>query len=414
MPFKFRSGLLLSFLLGLTSLSAKLQAQLPNLLIYDQTQSQTFGSENLVSIQHLVYRGMDEVIPQKFNEETNFGTKSIGIGYRFAKIVLLDFQMDFFLALSQHEAYGHASRYREFEFENIKYNLNFFPPLGPGGGSASATWPEGYVNTITNRMLIGAAGNEGNTLLADNLEARMILGRKLHYRQSLLYLTARNNLLVYTASTYWRDTGGDVANYLERLNTLGPAEYDLKTLFIQNLSTFANPIQFYAAWTLSKKHLIDGDTNWDDLPMIPIKDLYYLPTINFNLTPFGAEFFLNNYLLENERLWRLQVRLGESTFRNHLGLGLDAYNILQNPRFRVNASAHLWHQPSFEFGIYETILVEEGLGGMATASLAAFPFQNAPNFGLYGQLGYKSYGYFLGEPLDKGWILRFGLAMELD
>jgi len=391
-------------------------AQLSNNLIYDANKSQVFGSENLLITHKLIYGYFDKILPHKINSETNFKQKSLGISYRFAKLLLLDFQIDYLFALTQHEVYGHGSRMREFKFRNISYQLNLFPPYGRGGGLARGT-PSFYLSK-SQSLAIDFSGNEGNLILSNNYEDRMVLSGDIHYRQALQFLISRNTPLLYSSVTHLFGVDGDIHDYVNGINS-GTNKYSEKKLFLQNLVVLLNPMQYYSAWAIGKSYLLDGKSKLSRIPMINFGNknsgsIKSLPSLNFNLTPFGSEFILNNYLKKKNRLLKMQFRLGDPTFHNFYGGSLKLYNLIDNSRIQVHVRADSWFQPEFELGGESAQLeeVSEGIGFLGDVSFTVTPFKNTKNLGFYGSIGYKTNGYVMGEQLKDGAIIRFGLSFK--
>lgn len=401
------------YLLLITSVAI---AQTPNYFLYDDYSSSSFGGENLISIHELVYSGLDSLIPPQLWDEKTIDKKIGGVGYRLLKFVLLDLQIDFLAALTQHEAFGHGSRMRASNHEEIAVFLSLFAPYGESRGFAQGRLKSGYSMTNIQSIMIAAGGNEGNLVLSKSMEERMLLQGKIKYHQGLLYLIARNNLLHYVGTTHLFDReSGDIFDYITRINTGIEDSYNSKKLFMQNLIALANPIQIYSMWALGKKYILDGQTEMNNIPFFEIKNIQYLPAFNYNLTPFGSEFILNQYLVKDNKLLLLQARLGDNTFHSFYGAGIRALNIIDQPKFLLNAEAHFWSQPEFEIGVFGgTKTFEEGLGGMATCSFSWFPAERAKKIGVFGLLGYKTGGYIMGEKLDEGLIMRIGLAMDFN
>ena len=304
-------------------------SQSPYNLIYDTNQSQYFGAENIATFHSFIYRGFDKFIPHRLSDEKTFLKKTVGIGYRFAKLSLVDFQIDFLLALTQHEVFGHGSRMRELGYIDIHYNLSPLPPFGRGGSYASADYPIDFIGTKYQRMAISFSGNEGNLVLSENLEERMLMKNNIHYREALLFWTSRNNLLAYSISTLFLNDEGDILSYIKILNPGNEIKYDDKKLFLHNLTAVLNPIQLYSVWTMTNTYLLKGESRLEKFPTFKIKEYQYVPSINFNLTPFGSEFLINQYLIKNNRLLRAQIRIGENTFNNFYGGGIKCINLIR-------------------------------------------------------------------------------------
>ncbi|MEM6262820.1 MAG: hypothetical protein AAGI38_09955 [Bacteroidota bacterium] len=404
---------------------------LPYFLSYDKTQSQFFGAENAISIHRMMYMRLDRVFPNKITDESKPIGHLTGIGYRLARLGLLDFQTEFMFTLVQHEAFGHGSRLREFGAEQVSVSLDLFFPFGRGEGSVGTAGgiigPDGFSENVT----VGFGGNEGSTILADDMEVRMLLGNSIHYRQSLFYLTSRNNLLFYTYRTFFRDASGDIRGYINSMNSLAlglgrEQVYSPRRLFWQSLVAALNPMQIHAGLNIGNRFVIQGKSLSRGIPMLKLGNYQYMPSLGYNLTPFGSEYLMYNYVKRENKLYQLNLRLGDPALYNFWGIGIRAYNIIAHPWGKVNGTLEGWSQPGF---IREGLVGVNNLssvnrfGGLLKLRGMFYPFetdriQTIPNsprasFGLMGEVTYKTEGYLAGEPLGDGWVIRFGAALNL-
>jgi hypothetical protein len=394
------------------------KGQIPNHFIFDKNQSQQFGSENIITTHNLLYNFSDSLIPHKLWNEEKIGSKIGGIGYRAIKFGLLDFQIDWLLQLIQHEVFGHGSRFREFGYSDISYELDLLYPYGQAEGHAHFNNPWQYLNTTTQITSHYLAGSEANNLMASNLEERMLLNNQIHYRQGSLYLISKNDFLLYLTATITNfENGGDMENYISSINPntpFGSGPYTSEKLFKQSLISLINPMQIYSAWAIGKNYLLDGNSTMPKIPTIKIKEIGYLPAFNYNLTPFGSEYILNQYFIKGNRLLTVKARLGDNTFHSFYGGGFKIANLIDKQKIKLGINLEGWQQPSFQLSGETIKNVDEGFGVLANTAVSYFPFTKIKKFGVYSLIGYKTEGYVIGEQLDKGIILRFGLSLNLN
>ncbi len=398
--------------------------QSTNQLIFDGNQSQYFGAENIITLQKMICQMEDRVLPIRFSDESTFGQKVAGIGYRGAKILAIDLPVDYLSFLVQHEVFGHGSRYREVGYKDFYVELNLPFPYGPGRGFIRASGLGESVTSQTEDLMSIAGGMEGTLLLAHQLEYRWLQDDAMHYRQSFLYLISRNDIVAYI----WRDrlfsnerfVGGDPANWLIDINVLYAFKeenigkwYTHDRIEKQSLIALANPFQWYAAYTVAKTYLVDGDTHLEQMPTIHIGKLEFLPALGFNLTPFGSEFILNQYIIGKRRLTDVQVSVGDPYFNKFYAASVNVHDLVKSEKYSVGLHIGAWEQPPALLGGERVEESSGGLGGFGKAQLAYFPLQNHANLGLYASVGYKTTGYLMGEQLDKGAIYRFGLAFRM-
>ena len=168
--------------LGMTvSLNAFGQSYPP--IIFDKQQSEYFGAYNLITLHKSVYSFQDKYIPDTIITEKNFFGKAFGFAYRMGKLFVLDFQEDFFIALVQHEAFGHGARYREFGHQDNTFHFSPFFPFGTGSGFASSgNLKSGEIITPHESITKVFSGNEANLVLANTLSSQFLLNDTIHYR----------------------------------------------------------------------------------------------------------------------------------------------------------------------------------------------------------------------------------------
>jgi hypothetical protein len=117
----------------------------------------------------------------------------------------------------------------------------------------------------------------------------------------------------------------------------------------------------------------------------------------FNTSIFGAELYLTNYFRINNKLYTLYLRHG-FPFQND-GLGVSAVNFYKNKKFNSDINLDIWNQQSYN------------LGFAATTHLR-YNFSNQCS--IVTQIGWKTDGYLMGRPLDKGFIGYAGLNFKLN
>lgn len=393
-------------------------------ITFDKQQSQYFGAYNLITLHHALYSFEDKHIRDTLFKENNFLKKAAGISYRIAKLILLDVQGDGFIALAQHEVFGHGARFREFGFEKNSFNLNLYPPYGDGSGYARyGTLKEDWkYPTIQEDMAVNIGGVDGEMLLANNLSSQILLDDTLHYRQGLLYLIAQNNQLLYLWSTRYTkpeniSPGNDMANYVNVMNYLYSHSidniYDIKKLYNQSFISFVNPFQIYSAFSILYTYEIKGQKQLKKIPMIKFGNVRYLPALNYSLTPFGSQYHFVNYIRYKSMLFSGDFNLGDNTFNNFYGTSIEGYNIVDKKRITLNFHLDVWNQPELELDNYNITTKANKTGEAFKVDLMIRPYNRQNKLGIFIQTGYKTKGYIMGEPLAKSFILRYGLSLHL-
>ena len=91
-------------------------AQVHHQLVWDRHFSSPVAAENLQTLHWGLYAVQDRVLKPRWDAEKTTSRKLLGLTYRLGKGILLDYPVDFMLALVQHEVFGHGARAREFGF----------------------------------------------------------------------------------------------------------------------------------------------------------------------------------------------------------------------------------------------------------------------------------------------------------
>lgn len=410
--------MLMLCLLFLLQKRAITQANYP--FYFEKNLPAQFGADNILVIHRGIYEFQDKYLPDTLWLENTLTKKTLGFGYRMTKLFFLDFQEEYLISLVQHEVFGHGARLREFGSTNNNYSFSLFYPFGNGSGTAfPGTFPFQLnpIENITNTI----GGVQANLILSTGLSERMLLSDEIHYRQALLYLTSKNNQLVYSLQDYIISiskgnggNSGDMAGYTRKLNALyvnEQKEYTLGRLASQNLVSVINPLQVYAAFQLVFNFGIKGKKKLSHIPMFNLRKVRYLPLLDFNLTPYGGEYILSNNFRKERQLYVLNLGISDYYFNNSYRVEVKAFNFLKLKNWNFHGHAHLWNQPELDLESINVVFdanKKNVWGGSFKIDAIFNPLSNS-NFGFYGQIGYKSKGFEMGTKLDQGLFLKYGL-----
>lgn len=393
-------------------------------IIFDKNKSEVFGAHNLIVAHHTAYDFTDKILPNNFFEENTFIKKTFGFGYRMTKLFLFEAQQDHIIFLMQHEVFGHGARYREFGHINNSYNLNLYFPFGKGGGFArSGNLKKGYNISPDESLTKTFGGSEASLLLAKTLSDKFIMNGSIHYREASLYLLSQNDLLFYIWNTRIRKNKfpnfgfGDIDSYIFNINNKYYFErnnYDIEKLSVQSLVSLLNPIQFYSAFSILYNYGLKGERKLNNIPMINIGSVMYLPYVTYKFTPFGTQFGLSNHIKTDNKMYIIDVEVGDKTFNEFYSVGMKIYNLIGNKKYSVNLHTGIWNQPQMNMERYPILYQGNKTGGIFKMDFMIHPFNLKYNVGLFLQTGYKTKGYTIGEPLDKSFILRYGLCMDFN
>ena len=387
--------------------------------VWDNNASSIANADNLISAHRILYEFENKNIKLSYWKEDNWKRKSFGIGYRLAKTVLLDFQIDYLTYLLQHEVFGHGYRYREFEYKDNSYNISMAFPYGKGGGFARWGFTD-YNRQLGEHeeIIIRSGGMEATTILSKTLQRKWLIRGDINYRESLLYLLSLHDYTSYIIGTKLSNTEdprNDVDNYLRTVNaSYGYTSEDTYQLTLNDITkrtsvNLINTFQLFAIYTYLKVYLFDGEERFS-YPMVNLGSYKWLPSIRFGLTPFGSEFIIENYFKTENSILQFDFRFGDNKLDSYWGGGLSYYrNISQN--IQIGSFVDFWNQPIMELGGKSKFNTNEGYGGRIIGEIN-LQFNNSFPIGIYSQIGYKTAGFIEGEMLNKGLIMRIGMSIK--
>jgi hypothetical protein len=384
----------------------------------DKTFSAITGAENFLTIDRVAYSFENKLLLSTWFNENSVAGKTIGISYRLGKTIILDAVFDEYIALLQHEVYGHGARAREYGLNDITYALNLSYPYGSGTGWTSFQYPPGRPFSPDQDLLFTTGGVEANTLLSKHLVLNWLQRGAINYRETLLYTRSSNDLTQYLWRTKWgiHDVeGNDMLAYEAEINQreghFDPSDYKLtlNDLAKQVLVIGLDPFQYFSLYTYFKTYLYLAEENFE-FPMIDLGHFKYLPSFRLGLTPFGSEVCFNNYFVHSAKVTELYLRYGVPTFHRSWGIGLHATNIIEYDPFTFDIGADVWNQPvvsSYDYDITES---KGGLGGAMSCTVYLRLAETFATVRLMGEFETKTMGYLPGEALSDALVLRAGLS----
>lgn len=398
-------------LVGVTPLAG----QDPGSLVVDRDLSMRMGAEDLLTVQRELARVPDLVLPTKLGDENGFGGKLGGILYRLARFSLVDNLVPVFGRVVQHEVFGHGARAREFDWP-ASYSLELPPPLGDGGGSTTARFPDGFTVTSTEAMAFTAGGLEAEGVARRAIARRWTARGRLTYHQALRYLWAWYDQVHYI---YENGLGrsDDVANYLSlyrgAYGATGTDWFARGDLQKEAAVEFFDPMVWYSLYAVFGAHMV-GARDSLSLPMLHLGSVRYLPYFRLGLSPFGPEYHSMHLLREGGRGLALDLRLGDGRFDRTWGVAARTDDAWRLGALGLDLRAAVWHQPAFVLGGTSARAIGGGLGGLVAATGRwRFGKETAalrPS-SVVVEVGYKTAGFLEGERLERGLVLRAGLGM---
>jgi hypothetical protein len=337
---------------------------------------------------------------------------------RAAELILFWEPFNYMSMVVQHEVFGHGYRVRSIPGTAInKYTFNVPPPYGPGG-AATQFYQSLEHTTAFERLAIDTGGVEATAIYANRLRMQWLKKGQINPRQSSLYYFAQHDLTRYAIFSTG-SPGDDMNNYRKLLNhTYAGSKLTRESLLKQSLINLLDPFTYYSAY--SAWNFIGNGTN-GPIPMIPIGSYRYLPGARLGLTPFGPEYYLENFLVKDNKPIYFYLRGGKHVGMNYMGLGIENPHQWDLGSFQIGYRADLWHQPDIDMQDRRFALSHFEQMGNLNANTAESRFGASVSLiaqkklwetgMLFVQCGGKTQGYVPGESLNSSLILRVGITL---
>lgn len=379
---------------------------LPYTVLLDPSISTLSGTVTLQTAAEGIYTLEDRYVPLRFGDEDGVFGKVGGIGYRLARLTLLDGPLISLHSVVRHEVAGHGGRVRQLGGDVERYEIDLPPPYGAGGGAVAYRFesPEPLEVATT-----AAAGLESALIDASDLEERWVVRGRMEYPEGLRYLYDLLEVRGYIADASGRGVreGHDVEGYIALVNGAAPGDAPGGPVTAGGLEEASvvevlNPTFYYALYAVLGRYLVAGD-GAAPVPALEVGDVRLLPSIHLRLAPFGREYAAAVIAARDGRVLRAGVRLGDGPWGRFRGVEVEGRSLYSGERLQLGGRGGLWRQ----FDI-DGESAEKSLGGMAvmraTVSLRTLPLSPVV------ELGAKTRGFVPGEALSAGPVARLGAA----
>ena len=413
---------IIGFTLSQDLISTNQSQDMPYSILFDSNQSMRSGVENILTIHKGATKLEDKIFGTTWFKKNSFAGKSGNVIGRFTKYFLVDIPINFCFIHFNHEYYGHAGRYREFELGPIEYQLNAPPPYGEGGGYAKISeWPMNF--NIQKKIAIWQGGVEAHDLLNKKLSLNWISRGESYYNENILYLWTWQDRFQYIQhfDTLPSDLNGpmyDPEGYIWFLNYNAGVDnpdnliMSLDELHKKEMLNLINPFVWYSLYTQLKTYIIDGNTT-SSLPTLKFSKFNYLPSLRTTLTPFGPEYHFENYVNYNNVTALIDFNIGDQTFyEDWWSLGINLNNIYRNKLYSADIYINAWNQPNIEFDKEFTISEGNEIGfSLSLRNHIDIKNQQLP-ISIITELGYKTAGFVQGYAIDASPIIMVGLGIR--
>ncbi|PIS02861.1 MAG: hypothetical protein COT85_02175 [Chlamydiae bacterium CG10_big_fil_rev_8_21_14_0_10_42_34] len=385
------------------------------------------GGENLLFLNRAVERAEGYYIAKG---EICYSLSPSARFWRINELFLGWLPLNYLATVAQHEVFGHGYRIRDIHRGRAKvdgYSIEVPPPYGSGGGATG--YHIGERLTTTEENTISSAGVESTAILAQLTKFKWLESNWIDPRTTALYLLSQHDLNLYIGTLDTNDEeldGHDIHMYIKSLNQTYTNHFlsksKLKALSWINL---ADPFTYYSVYAWFRYVVCGKETH---IPMIPIYDFGYLPTVRLGLTPFGPEYFIENYLLKGHKPIYFYLKGGHHSQNKYAGLGLYAPKLWSLKKWFIGLRFDAWRQPkllltptSIPFSqidfdakpdknnpLYSYSQQHDMRFGGAGSIVIAY--QNKSGF--EAELGYKSSGFLPGYALRKSPTARIYYSLR--
>ena len=384
--------------------------------IVDRYFSPYIGADDLISAHYGLERFQDWLVPPPCEPKRGFwaGTE------RFAELFFVWDSINCVAVTTQHEVFGHGYQLRSMHKDSFRvrgYKINIPPPYDSGGGHTAFTYDDAKVTTFQ-ELAVTYGGVEATAILANRLKLNWLQKGFIDARESTFYIGSEQDISGYAWISSARDEG-DISRYVRELNKTYPhGHITLSTLKKQALVNLLDPFSFYALYAWWRFVISGKETR---IPMMRIGSYNYLPSARLGLTPFGPEFYLDNFLVKDNKPIYFYLRGGNYSKQTYIGFGIEHAYIWNLECLPWGLRLDCWYQPHTAFRNLNYSVEKLNKQGHFThqphnptpgISLTAIGHKKLwSNGALFFQIGGKTIGFLEGETLQPSLIARIGLTI---
>ncbi len=322
-------------------------------LIIDEDLSPIIGGQDFLTVHRGLTLTADAIIPPQNYPPRGFGP-FMG---RFVEIGFIWDPINYLMAVTQHEVFGHGYRIRDLGKSKAKvhgYEISVPPPYRNDSMAGATFFSITDKLTASEAIAIAVAGLEAEEILARQLKLKWIANQKVDPRTSSLYTISALSVNLYATGLIEGEleeedslfSSNDLKTYVEGLNLLYPDDLTsvskLKSKAYLNLVDPAIFYAIYAPWY----YFVTGKHT--DMWMIPIGPVHYLPGLRLVLAPYGMEVSVENYCRVGDRPFYFYGKGGSHGGVSYWGAGFEMQELWRWAYGSLGLRFHLWHQPKFD------------------------------------------------------------------
>lgn len=397
---------------------------------WDINMSPYAGGEDLL----FTHRGIERIEGWAISKSPVCFSRSIQAKlWRLSELTTFWLPLNYLAIVVQHEIFGHGYRIRDINHGRVKvsgYEIGVPVPYGTGGGLTAYKINDQF--TTFDATSVAMAGVESTAILAQLIKLKWLEAHRVDPRQTAMYLFGQYDLPLYVGDLKVRNDkdldGHDIHSYITTLNeTYTNSKLTVHDLYTGTIVNFADAFTYYSIYAWFRYVITGRETR---IPMIPIMGYKYLPGLRMGLTPFGPEYFFENYLLKGRNPYYFYFKGGQHSKNNYFGLGFYAPKIWALAKhFSLGARFDAWRQPKYLQSPGQTPLLDlTSTDPNPTNPLYPYSLQHKMINGVYGsvlvsyrpnrryggdvELGWKTPGFLPGNALRTSPIARLFFSLR--
>ena len=383
------------------------------------------GVRSTTGLGRMLFSYDDALAAQAWLDEGQPWGKAIGVVGRFTKLFFVDRPIVMLQGIVDHEVFGHGARAREAGLEP-SYQFHLVEPYswflsshkGAGGythGARSGVLERDIGVTIGGVeaewwgawwLTRDAVENGGWMSYHDMLQ---YFGAKLSYSGRLRHVLSQPP----TLPNVWGDPDQYLSELQLRFNRWRPSDRNamaqrLRYAYFYN---FADPTLWQSIYHLAVTYLWEGkrDAKLLTIPLWDEATLY--PTTRFNLSPFGAEHYLDLFFHHPAITVDAYARVGSSGLAAYHGGGAHLRGIRPGLGLTLGAEIDMWAQPEL---LFEQRFVFDRPNAFGMSAGLHVDWHIYDRLAVTGKIAGKTRGYLMGQPLEGGAYGYAGLTITPD
>jgi hypothetical protein len=354
-------------------------------------------------------------------EEETWLSQGVGGCYRLLSSCAWWAPMGILSGLGQHEIFGHGYRVREFRkygYNLIGFDLKLEDKSSSIAAITAYTRNGDEIPFLDN--LIASGGTEASTVMTQRLRELYFEKGHMDGRLHSLYFFGASDLVHYIQNYNKiedKETataeGNDIGNYLYTVNKLNPqnpvtiSQLDkMSIVYLLDPYLWGSFVSFWSYVLLGKEY---------PTPVFQWSAVRFAPACSMNLTPFGPELIVEQYISFKTTPFKTYFRYTPYNKKGIYGAGYKNLFLKSYENFHLGCMFDAWYAPKLgnianpDLEFDQKSPMRPGAQILVTIR-GDFPVFNTFSFGC--DVGVKTQGYLMGSFVEKGFVGR--AVLELD